>query len=144
MSATQELGIDDLLDQLLVVAELEELTANPQGRAKGVVLESNLDPGRGPVVTALVERGTLRIGEPIVAGGGWGRVRAMFDDHGRPVNEAGPSMPVEVLGLDDVPLAGDELRVAPDEKIARTVAEARARRRRSASLAHPMARGVDR
>jgi translation initiation factor IF-2 len=86
-----------------------------------------------------VERGTLRVGEAIVAGGGWGRVRAMFDDHGQPVQEAGPSMPIEVLGLDDVPLAGDELRVAPDEKVARTVAEARSWRRRKANLAHPMA-----
>jgi translation initiation factor IF-2 len=121
------------------VADLEELGANPDAPARAFVLESNLDPGRGPVVTALVERGTLRVGESIVAGGGWGRVRAMFDDHGQPVTEAGPSMPVEVLGLDDVPLAGDELRVAPDDKIARTVAEARAWRRRKANLAHPMA-----
>ena len=102
------------------------------------MLESNLDQGRGPVVTALVERGTLRVGDPIVAGGAWGRVRAMFDENGQQVTEAGPSMPVEVLGLDDVPLAGDELRVAPDEKTARTVAEARAHRRRAASLTHPM------
>ena len=103
------------------------------------MLESNLDPGRGPVVTALVERGTLRVGDPIVAGGAWGKVRAMFDEHGKQVAEAGPSMPVEVLGLDDVPLAGDELRVAPDEKTARTVAEARrATGARAASLKHPM------
>ncbi len=86
----------------------------------------------------LVERGTLRVGDPVVAGGGWGKVRAMFDDTGSQVKEAGPSTPVEVLGLDDVPLAGDELRVAPSEKIARTVAEARSRRRRVASQAHPM------
>ena len=101
------------------------------------MLESNLDPGRGPVVTALVEEGTLRVGDPIVAGGAWGRVRAMFDEHGQQVAEAGPSVPVEVLGLDDVPLAGDELRVAPDDKIARTVAEARAHRRKAASLQAP-------
>jgi translation initiation factor IF-2 len=132
-------GVDELLESILLVADLEELGANPKAPARAFVLESNLDPGRGPVVTALVERGTLRVGESIVAGGGWGRVRAMFDDHGNQVTEAGPSTPVEVLGLDDVPLAGDELRVAPDEKIARTVAEARARRRRAASLAHPMA-----
>ena len=80
-------------------------------------------------MTVLVERGTLRVGDPVVAGGGWGRVRAMFDEHGEQVTEAGPSVPVEVLGLDDVPLAGDELRVAPDEKAARTVAEARSYRR---------------
>ncbi len=131
-------GVDELLESLLLVAELEELVANPKAPARALVLESNLDQGRGPVVTALVEKGTLRVGDPIVAGGAWGRVRALFDEHGRPVTEAGPSVPVEVLGLDDVPLAGDELRVAPDEKTARTVAEARAFRRRAASLKHPM------
>jgi translation initiation factor IF-2 len=103
------------------------------------VLESNLDQGRGPVATVLVERGTLRVGDPVVAGGGWGKVRAMFDEFGTQVPEAGPSTPVEVLGLDDVPLAGDELRVGPNEKVARAVAEARAVRRRAANLSHPMA-----
>jgi translation initiation factor IF-2 len=133
-----DIGVGDLLEQILLVAEVEELTANPKAPGRALVLESNLDQGRGPVVTAIVERGTLRVGDPIVAGGAWGRVRAMFDEHGLQVQEAGPSVPVEVLGLDDVPLAGDELRVAPDEKTARTVAEARARRRRTASLKHPM------
>ena len=132
-------GVEELLESILLVADLEELAANPKAPARAFVLESNLDPGRGPVVTALIERGTLRVGDSIVAGGGWGRVRAMFDDHGQQITEAGPSTPVEVLGLDDVPLAGDELRVAPDDKIARTVAEARAWRRRKANLAHPMA-----
>ena len=108
--------------------------ANPKAPARAFVLESNLDQGRGPVATVLVERGTLRVGDPVVAGGGWGKVRAMFDDTGSQVTEAGPSTPVEVLGLDDVPLAGDELRVAPNEKIARTVAEARSRRRRAPNL----------
>ncbi|HEX4778506.1 MAG TPA: translation initiation factor IF-2, partial [Acidimicrobiia bacterium] len=133
-------GVDELLDSILLVADFEDppLAANPKAPARAFVLESNLDAGRGPVVTALVERGTLRVGDPIVAGAGWGRVRAMFDDTGATVNEAGPSVPVEVLGLDDVPLAGDELRVAPDEKTARTVAEARGRRRRAAAMAHPM------
>jgi translation initiation factor IF-2 len=139
VAAPADLGVDELLDAILLVSDVEELAANPNAPARAFVLESNLDPGRGPVVTALVERGTLRVGEPIVAGGGWGRVRAMFDDHGQSVTEAGPSMPVEILGLDDVPLAGDELRVAPDDKIARTVAEARSWRRRKANLAHPMA-----
>jgi translation initiation factor IF-2 len=141
VSAPQGLGVDELLESILLVADVElaeELRANPKAPARAFVLESNLDSGRGPVVTALVERGTLRQGEPVVAGGGWGRVRAMFDDHGRSVSEAGPSMPVEVLGLDDVPLAGDELRVAPDEKAARIVAEARARRRHAAGLRNPM------
>jgi translation initiation factor IF-2 len=138
VSAPEGLGVDELLDAILLVADVEELMANPKAPARAFVLESNLDPGRGPVVTALVERGTLRVGEPVVAGGGWGRVRAMFDDHGQTVAEATPSMPVEILGLDDVPLAGDELRVAPSEKMARAVAEARAHRRHTANLAHPM------
>jgi translation initiation factor IF-2 len=125
MSALQDLGVDDLLDQLLVVAELEELTANPTGRAKGVVLEANLDTGRGPVATVIVDKGELNIGDAIVAGAAWGRVRAMIDEAGNQLKSAGPSTPVQVLGLSSVPRAGDEFRAAPDEKIARTVAEAR-------------------
>ncbi len=125
MSATQDLGIDDLLDQLLVVAELEELTANPHGRAKGVVLEAKLDVGRGPVATVLVDKGELKVGDPIVAGAAWGRVRAMINDKGEQVKSAGPSTPVQVLGLASVPEAGDEFRAAPDEKTARIVGEAR-------------------
>ncbi len=130
MSAQQNLGVDDLLAQLVVVAELEELTANPTGRAKGIVLEANLDVGRGPVATILVDKGTLRVGDPIVAGGAWGRVRAMIDDKGQQVKEAGPSTPVQVLGLQSVPNAGDEFRAASDEKTARTVGEAREQRQR--------------
>ncbi len=132
------IGVEELLESILLVAEVEELAANPKVPARALVLESNLDQGRGPVVTALVERGTLRVGDPIVAGGAWGKVRAMFDENSQQVAEAGPSTPVEVLGLDDVPLAGDELRAAPDEKTARTVAEARGYRRRTANLKHPM------
>ena len=128
MSAQQNLGIDDLLAQLVVVAELEELTANPTGRAKGIVLEANLDTGRGPVATVLVDKGTLRVGDPIVAGGAWGRVRAMIDDTGKQVKEAGPSTPVQVLGLQSVPNAGDEFRAADSEKTAKTVGEAREQR----------------
>ncbi|MEZ5251887.1 MAG: translation initiation factor IF-2 [Ilumatobacteraceae bacterium] len=130
MAAQQNLGVDDLLEQLLVVAELEELTANPTGRAKGVVLEANLDTGRGPVATILIDKGTLKVGDPIVAGAAWGRVRAMIDSSGKQVKEAGPSTPVQVLGLSSVPQAGDEFRVAPDEKTARTVGEAREQRQR--------------
>jgi translation initiation factor IF-2 len=130
MSAQQGLGIDDLLDQLLVLAELEELTANPTGRAKGVVLEAELDTGRGAVATILVDKGTLNVGDPIVAGAAWGRVRAMIDDEGEQIKEAGPSTPVQVLGLSAVPNAGDEFRVAPDERTARTVGEAREQRYR--------------
>ena len=130
MSAQQNLGVDDLLEQLLVVAELEELTANPTGRAKGAVLEANLDTGRGPVATILIDKGTLKVGDPIVAGAAWGKVRAMIDSTGTQVKEAGPSTPVQVLGLSSVPNAGDEFRVAPDEKTARTVGEAREQRQR--------------
>jgi translation initiation factor IF-2 len=113
-----------------VVAELEELSANPTGRAKGVVLEANLDKGRGPVATVLVDKGELKVGDPIVAGASWGRVRAMINDRGEQVKVAGPSTPVEVLGLSSVPAAGDEFRAAPDERIARTVGEARGHHRK--------------
>ncbi|MCC6225933.1 MAG: translation initiation factor IF-2 [Microthrixaceae bacterium] len=135
ISALQEIGIDELLDNVLVVAELEDLRANPEGRSTGVVLEAHLDVGRGPVATILVQRGTLRVGDPIVAGPAWGRVRALIDDHGNQVKEAGPSTPVEVLGLDDVPNAGDMFVIAPDEKKARAVAETRERIHRDASRA---------
>jgi len=137
VAAPEGKGIDELLEGLLLVAEVEDLKANPDAPARAFVLESNLDQGRGPVVTALVERGVLRVGDTIVAGPAWGRVRAMFDYEGNAVEEAGLSVPVEVLGLDGTPNAGDELRVAPDDKTARTVAEARSHRRRTASLAHP-------
>ncbi|MCB0954662.1 MAG: translation initiation factor IF-2, partial [Ilumatobacter sp.] len=130
MAAQQGLGIDEILDQLLLVAELEELTANPTGRAKGVVLEANLDVGRGPVATVLVDKGELKVGDPIVAGAAWGRVRAMINDKGEQVKSAGPSTPVQVLGLQSVPNAGDEFRSASDEKTARTVGEAREQRQR--------------
>ncbi|MGZ6965895.1 MAG: translation initiation factor IF-2, partial [Acidimicrobiia bacterium] len=140
VAANQGLGIDELLESIQLVADLYDppLAANPKVPARAFVLESNLDQGRGPVATVLVDRGTLRVGDPVVAGGGWGKVRAMFDEAGKQVTEAGPSTPVEVLGLDDVPLAGDELRVAPNEKVARAVAEARSYRRRAANLTHPM------
>jgi translation initiation factor IF-2 len=144
VAAPINVGVDELLDALLLVADAEiaeDLVANPKKPAKAYVLESNLDAGRGPVVTALVEEGTLRVGDTIVAGHAWGRVRAMFDEHGAQVSEAGPSVPVTVLGLDDVPLAGDELRVAPTDKIARTVAEARAHRRKTASQRGGMSLG---
>ncbi|MDO8392745.1 MAG: translation initiation factor IF-2 [Actinomycetota bacterium] len=130
MSAQQNLGVDDLLEQLAAVAEIEELTANPTGRAKGVVLEANLDIGRGPVATILVDKGELKVGDPIVAGAAWGRVRAMINDKGEQVKSAGPSTPVQVLGLQSVPNAGDEFRSSETEKTARTVAEAREQRYR--------------
>ena len=125
ISALQNVGIDELLDNVLVVAELEDLRANPAGRAKGVVLEANLDVGRGPVATVLVQRGTLEVGDPLVAGAAWGRVRALINDQGEQVKQAGPSTPVQVLGLSDVADAGDDFVVAPDDRTARNVAEQR-------------------
>ena len=133
MAAQQGLGIEDLLDQLNVVAEISELTANPTGRAKGIVLEAELDIGRGPVATVLVDKGTLNVGDPMVAGAAWGRVRALINDRGEQVKSAGPSTPVQVLGLSAVPNAGDEFRVAPDDRTARTVAESREQRQRMLS-----------
>jgi translation initiation factor IF-2 len=127
-------GIDDLLETILLVADLEDLTASSEGRAAGVVLEAHLDVGRGPVATVLVQRGTLRVGEPLVAGAAWGRVRAIIDDHGQQLKEAGPSTPVRVLGLDEVAEAGDQFVVAPDEKTARGVAEKREHYHRVANL----------
>jgi translation initiation factor IF-2 len=103
MSAQQNLGIDDLLEQLTVVAELEELTANPTGRAKGIVLEANLDIGRGPVATVLVDKGTLKVGDPIVAGAAWGKVRALINERGEQVKEAGPSFVIRATSRRRIP-----------------------------------------
>jgi translation initiation factor IF-2 len=127
VSALVGTGIDELLDNLLIVSEVEDLRANPDGRARGVVVEAHLDIGRGPVASVLVQRGTLKVGDPLVAGAAWGRIRALVNDRGEQVKEAGPSTPVEVLGLSDVPLAGDDFVVAPDERKARSVAETRER-----------------
>ncbi|WP_235980252.1 translation initiation factor IF-2 [Rhabdothermincola sediminis] len=145
VSALQGEGIDDLLENLLVVAELEDLRAPVEGRARGVVLESNLDIGRGPVATVLVQRGTLKVGDPVVAGASWGRVRALIDDRGNQVREAGPSTPVQVLGLSEVAQAGDSFVTAPDEKTASRVAETREHWQRLATLgreAHAMSGGA--
>jgi translation initiation factor IF-2 len=127
-------GVDDLLETLLLVADVEDLRANPEGRAAGVVIESHLDIGRGPVANILVQRGTVKVGEPLVAGPAWGRVRALINDHGEQVKEAGPSTPVQVLGLNDVADAGDTFVVAPDEKTAKSVAEKREHWQRVANL----------
>ncbi|MBA3304272.1 MAG: translation initiation factor IF-2, partial [Acidimicrobiia bacterium] len=145
VSALQGVGIDELLDNVLVVAELEDLKSNPRGRSYGVVLEANLDVGRGPVATVLVQRGALRVGDPMVAGPAWGRVRALIDDTGTQVKEAGPSKPVQVLGLSDVADAGDDFVVAPDDRTARRVGETReqyARIRNRAEDASAITTGV--
>ncbi|MGA2521709.1 MAG: translation initiation factor IF-2, partial [Acidimicrobiales bacterium] len=135
VSALQGLGIDDLLEQLVIVAEVAELQASPEARARGAVLEANLESGRGPVATVLVQSGTLRVGDPIVAGAAWGKVKALIDDHGEQVKEAPPSTPVQVLGFSEPPAAGDEFRVTTDQTTARTIGEARERRYRVAGHA---------
>ena len=128
VSAKTKQNLDDLMESILLVAEVEELKANPDATASGQVIESKLDPGRGAVVTVLVQRGTLRIGDALVAGAHWGRVRAMHDFHGTRVKEAGPSMPVEVLGFDSVPEAGEFVRVVENDRTARSLAGERANR----------------
>jgi len=131
-SALQGLGIDDLLEQITVLAEVLELKASPDGPARGTVLESNLEVGRGPVATIIVSSGTLHVGDALVAGSAWGRVKALIDDKGEPVKIATPSMPVEVLGLSEPASAGDEVRATQDQAIARTIGEAREQRQRFA------------
>ena len=130
VSAKQQIGIDDLLENVLLVAEVEELKANPNRDARGVIIEAKLDKGRGTVATVLVQNGTLRIGDSVVCGTTYGKVRAMVDDRGNNVKKAGPSVPVEILGLNDVPAAGDILAVL-EEKQARSIAEARVERQRT-------------
>ena len=130
ISAKQRTGIEELLEYILLVAEVQELKANPNKRARGTVVEAELDKGRGPVATILVQHGTLRVGDPIVVGSTYGRVRAMVNDKGRRLKEAGPSTPVEITGLNDVPQAGDPFIVFEDEKKARSIGEARAAKQR--------------
>ncbi len=125
VSAKKQINLDQLLEMVLLQADVLELKANPDRLAKGTIIEAQLDKARGPVATVLVQNGTLRKGDMIVAGTAYGRVRAMMDDKGRSVNAAGPSMPVEVLGFNEVPAAGDVLFAANDDKLSRQVAEER-------------------
>lgn len=125
ISAKQKININELLELILIQAEMLELKANPKIRAKGVVVESELDPGRGPIATVLIQNGTLRVGDPFVVGLYSGRVRAMFTDYGEQVQESTPSMPVEVLGISGVPSAGDPFQVVESEKYARQIAQKR-------------------
>jgi translation initiation factor IF-2 len=140
VSARTREGISDLLENILLVAEIQDLKASPDRPAEGAVVEAELTTNRGPVATLLVQRGTLRVGDAIVAGEAFGKVKAMSDANGRPVKEAGPSMPVTVLGLRSVPLAGDTFQVVADEKAAREALEARKREREAALAreAHPV------
>ena len=135
VSAKQRLNIDQLLEMILLQAEVMDLKANPDKHAQGTVVEARLDKGRGPVATVLVQQGTLHIGDPIVAGVHFGRVRTMTDDRGNAVKEAGPSFPVEVTGLTGVPDAGEMFHAVEDEKVAKEVAQHRAQKQREAELA---------
>jgi len=137
ISALRRQGLDELLEMILLVAELRELKANPDRPARGVIIEAELDKGRGPVCTVLVKKGTLRLGDAVVAGHTAGKVRAMLDDRGQPLSEAGPATPVSVLGLDDVPMAGDELVVVADERLARELAARRREEMRQQEMQRP-------
>jgi len=142
VSAKTHDGLDNLLDMILLVSELEELGANPDAPASGTVIESQLDPGRGPVVTVLVQRGTLKVGDALVAGPRWGRVRAMQDFTGERVDSAGPGMPVEVLGFDGVCEAGEFVQAVENDRRARGLAQERANRLKTEALARRQARKV--
>ncbi len=125
VSAKQNMNIDKLLEMVMLTAEMQELKADPTRRAKGTVIEAKLDKGRGSVATLLVQNGTLNVGDSILVGSAYGKIRAMFDDKGKKIKSAGPSIPVEVLGLSEVPQAGDRFNEVKDEKTARTMAESR-------------------
>jgi translation initiation factor IF-2 len=125
VSAHTKEGLDTLLEMVLLTAEMEELKADSKRRAKGTVIEAKLDKGRGPVASLLVQNGTLNVGDSIIVGSTYGRIRAMFDDKGKKIKSAGPSIPVEILGLSDVPAAGDRFNVVKDEKTARNMADKR-------------------
>ncbi len=127
-------GIDELLEMVLLVADMQELKANPDRNAVGTVIEAKLDKGRGPVATVLVQKGTLRVGDSIVVGATYGKVRAMTDDNGKRISKAGPSTPIEVIGLSEVPDAGDILVVTEDDKTARHIAQERKERIRTSIL----------
>ncbi len=134
VSAKKGEGIDDLLESVLLVADVMELKADPKRQAKGAVIEAQLDKNRGPVASVLVQRGTLRQGDSVVCGAMMGNVRAMYDDKGNPIKKAGPSIPVEILGLPEVPEAGEELYVVTDEKVARQLVEKRKIKQREAHI----------
>jgi translation initiation factor IF-2 len=142
VSAKTKEGLDNLLEMIVLAAELEELKANPSAAASGVVIESHLDPGRGPVATVLIERGTLHVGDALVAGPNWGKVRAMLDFTGARVEQASPGDPVEVLGLDGVCEAGEQVEAVANERRARQLAQQRGQRLKAESLARQQARKI--
>jgi translation initiation factor IF-2 len=143
VSARQRTGLDQLLEMILLVADMQDLKAETDRAARGTIIEARLDRGRGPVATVLVQEGTLSVGDSVVAGETYGRVRAMVDAHGQRIDEATPSVPVEVLGLIDVPTAGDLLEAVRDERMARAVAEERRERRKAAEQAAARPTGAE-
>ena len=142
-SAKKRIGLDNFLDMLLLVAEVADLKANPEAPASGFIIESRIDPGRGVVATMLVSRGTIRVGDAIVAGEASGRVRAMRDFKGAPLKNGGPSTPVEIIGFDDLPVAGEFCRVVKDERTARSLGQKRANRIKTEALAKQHALTLD-
>jgi translation initiation factor IF-2 len=134
VSAKARTNLDDLLETILLVADVEELKGDPIGRGRGVVLEAHLDKGRGPVATVLVQRGTLDVGDTLVSGTSWAKIRAMLDENGQPVKQAGPSKPVQILGWSQTPNAGDEVREVEDERAGRHVVQEREAKVRAAEL----------
>ena len=134
VSAITKQGLDDLLEMVVLVADMKELKANPDRAGKGTVIEARLDKGRGPVATVLVQNGTLHVGDILVAGTTVGRVRAMTNDRGERVESAGPSIPVEITGLDDVPVGGDIFNCVSDERLARELVSSAAQREKKSSL----------
>jgi translation initiation factor IF-2 len=134
VSAKAHSNLESLLDTILLVADVEELKGDPIGRARGVVLEAHLDKGRGPVATVLVQRGTLDVGDTLVSGTTWAKIRAMLDENGQPVKQAGPSKPVQILGWSATPNAGDDVREVQDEREARHLAQEREAKVRAAEL----------
>jgi translation initiation factor IF-2 len=137
VSAKEGTNLDHLLEMILLVAEIQELKANPNAEASGAVVEAKLDKSRGPVATCLVQRGTAHIGDVVVAGTAWGKIRAMFNDRGEAVESAGPSIPVEILGLSNPPMAGEEFRVVDDERRARQISDRRRMQKKSAEQTGP-------
>jgi len=142
-SAKQRIGLENFLDMLLLVAEVGDLKANPDAPASGFIIESRIDPGRGVVATMLINRGTIRVGDAVVAGEASGKVRAMRDFRGEPLKAGGPSTPVEIIGFDELPVAGEFCRVVKDERAARTLGQKRSNRIKTEALAKQHALTLD-
>ncbi|ACB85027.1 translation initiation factor IF-2 [Natranaerobius thermophilus] len=143
VSAVQNEGIDELLEMVQLVAEMNELTSYPQNTGKGTVIEAKLDKGRGPVATVLVEDGTLKVGDSVLCGSTFGNIRAMVDDRGKRLKQANPVTPVEILGLENIPEAGDEFQVVPDEKMAREIAKKKQEKEREEKLKRSQSVSLD-